>query len=235
MRTERKEAVFLNRRRARRSGTDSGPIRKKQRSVREDPVGKTAGALSREAERNGNDMKFVRERIVSQGGRYKDADLVHYTTEQTKRLARTERKRLTPEKIRRQNEKNRERYLRQLLNTNFTDEDFRVDLTYTDRELPGSRAEAKRDLRDYLERLRRLFRKRGAVLRYVRVTGGGREKERGEGLTRLHHHVIVGGADGRITREEIEDLWKKGRGETRRLRAEEDGYTGLMTLMAYCL
>lgn len=172
-------------------------------------------------------MKFVRERIVTQGRRYKDADIVHYTDEQVRRIKGTRRQALTPEKIRRQNEKNRERCLRQLLNANFADGDLRIDLTYDDKYLPDSRRQAKKDLRNYLDRLRRLFKKRGAELRYIKVTGGGREKERGPGLTRLHHHVIVGGADGKVSRDEIENLWKRGRGESRRLRAERDGYTGL--------
>lgn len=171
-------------------------------------------------------MKFVRERNVVQGRRYKDVDIVHYTDEQVRRIKGTRRQALTPEKIRRQNEKNRERYLRQLLNTNFVDGDLRVDLTYDDKSLPDSRKQAKKDLSNYLDRLRRLFKKRGAELKYIKVTGGGREYERGKELTRLHHHIIIG-ADPKITREEIEDLWGKGRGESRRLRADRDGYTGL--------
>lgn len=174
----------------------------------------------------GGILKFVRERTVTQGRRYKDADIVHYTDEQTRRIKGTRRQALTPEKIRRQNEKNRERYLRQLLNTNFIDGDFRIDLTYDEDHCPGSREAAKKDLSRYIERIRRLYKKRGAALKYIRVTGGGREKECGKGLTRLHHHLIVG-ADGNVSREEIENLWGKGRSDSRRLKADKDGFGAL--------
>ncbi len=166
-------------------------------------------------------MKFVRERLVKQRRQYLDADIIRYSTEQERRLPKKRKRELTPEAVKKQNEKNRRRYLKQLINTNFSDEDYRLDLTYADE--PENTEQAKKDLTLFVERLRRLYKKHGAEFRYIKVTGGGREKENG-GRTRVHHHLVLSGG---VPRGEIENQWKKGRKSCQRLQADAGGYEGL--------
>lgn len=175
-------------------------------------------------------MKFIRERRVKQGKRYLDVDLVTYTTEQERRLPKRSKREITVEKIRRQNHKNQERSLRQIINANFDDTDYFAAFTYA--QQPPDRETAKKDINRYLERLRRLYKKRGVKLKYIVVTGGGREKEKGEGLTRLHHHVVIGSAGGAVTRDEIEAMWKEGRRFCGMLQAGDEGYGSLAHYLA---
>ena len=121
------------------------------------------------------------------------------------------------------NDKNAKKHLIRLLNTNFTDKDLSVTLTYDKENLPQTEEEAKKDVSNYLRRIK-TYRKRQGLedLKYIAVI---EYKEHGEGkkAIRLHHHIVISGVD----RDIAEQLWKKGRANADRLKADEFGYEGL--------
>ncbi|MGL5084946.1 MAG: rolling circle replication-associated protein, partial [Clostridium sp.] len=121
------------------------------------------------------------------------------------------------------NDKNAKKHLIRLLNTNFTDKDLSVTLTYDKENLPGAEEEARKDVANYLRRIKTYRKKQGMEdLKYIAVV---EYKEAGEGkkTIRLHHHIVISGMD----RDLAEQLWKKGRANADRLKADEFGYEGL--------
>ncbi len=106
-----------------------------------------------------------------------------------------------------------ERKLVRLLNTNFTSNDYEIHFTYADGNLPEDDTQAKKDIQNFLRRARRLYKARGAELKYVAVTEGGIN-----GI-RYCHRVIM---SGEIDRCELGALWGYGYIGIRRLQL--DGY-----------
>jgi len=107
------------------------------------------------------------------------------------------------------------------MNTNFTDLDYRIDLTYADDFLPDP-LQAKLDVENYLRRVKYACRKQGLPSpRYMGVSEGKREGSRQK---RVHHHLVISCS---ITRDELEAIWKKGRARAEHLQADRFGYTAL--------
>lgn len=118
------------------------------------------------------------------------------------------------------NQHRAERRLIRLIHANFTEEDLTLHLTYRQGWLPDSDDRAKKDVQNYLKRLKRKYAKRGCELKYICVT------EKGTRSGRYHHHLIVNGTSG-VSRDELERMWKFGRANSRRLQFGEDGVAGL--------
>lgn len=117
------------------------------------------------------------------------------------------------------NEINAERLLIRLLNANFTDEDYEIHLTYADGNLPEDDDRARRDVQNFLRRVKYARKKQNLPeLKYVSVTEGG------IGDTRYHHHITLSGG---LTREELESLWPYGYANSRKLKFNERGIEGL--------
>ena len=115
------------------------------------------------------------------------------------------------------NKRHREEKLVRLLHANFTPEDLEIHLTYRDQ--PESDEAAKKELANFLRRVRRHMKKNGlGDLKYIAVT------ERGKRGGRYHHHVTIGGG---IDRDTLESLWTNGYANSRRLQFTEDGLRGL--------
>ena len=121
------------------------------------------------------------------------------------------------------NDKNAKKHLIRLINTNFTDEDISLTLTYAEKDLPGSEEESCRDVANYIRRVKRYRKRTGlpelkyiAVIEYKESSG----KERG---VRIHHHIIMSGMD----RDIAEQIWGKGRANADRLKADEFGYEAI--------
>lgn len=84
----------------------------------------------------------------------------------------------SPEAIRRANAENTRKHFERKMNTNFRDEDYRVDLTYADDCLPDAR-QARQDVGNYLRRVKYACQKRGLPPpRYMGVSEGKREGSR---------------------------------------------------------
>lgn len=115
------------------------------------------------------------------------------------------------------NQRHREEKLTRIFHANFTPEDLEIHLTYE--EQPETDEEAKRNLTNFLRKVRRLRKKQGlGPLKYIAVT------ERGKKSGRYHHHVTINGG---IDRDTLEMMWRHGRANSRRLQFSETGLAGL--------
>lgn len=115
------------------------------------------------------------------------------------------------------NAKNARKNLTRKVNANFTEDDLCITLTY--KGTVPDEEQARRDIRNYLRRVRDFRKKNGlSELKYIYVI----EFEDGEGgrkKKRVHHHVIMSGMD----RDTAEKIWGKGWANTRRLQPDEYG------------
>ena len=117
------------------------------------------------------------------------------------------------------NDHNREKKLTRLMNANFTDEDMKIELTYTDEFLPKTDEDANRELRNFFRRIKR-FRKREGLpeLKYIVIT------ERGKRSGRYHHHIVMSGG---MLLKDVRDTWGKGIIRMTQLEETERGYAPL--------
>lgn len=137
-----------------------------------------------------------------------DVDTYPVWDTKTARAARDEARRdAHREAVRRQNQKNARRRLEWIINANFGASDLMLTLEYAHGRQPEDDAQAARDIRNYLGRVKYLRRKLGLPpVRYVYITE--RTESRKYGV-RYHHHIIMSGG---ITRDEAERLWTKRHG-----------------------
>ena len=82
--------------------------------------------------------------------KYLEADVYYYMN--VPHTKRSKRKRVTVPKQEKLNYKNAIRHLNQLLKTNFTDDDYRLDLTYSDDNMPVTLEDAIRMVSNYLKK-----------------------------------------------------------------------------------
>lgn len=116
---------------------------------------------------------------------------------------RGKKKKPTPEQIAKQNQINRENRLRRKIKANFLPDDIWITLKYPKgtRKLLG---EVKKDFTRFIRRMRRWYRKRGAVFKYVyRIEIG---KQGG-----IHIHILINRIRGDPAVELLlEDAWDPG-------------------------
>ncbi len=119
-----------------------------------------------------------------------------------------------------------QRRLIRLVHMNFKGGDWVLTLTYDNGWYPDTEEIARRDMRNYLERMRRLYRMNGEELKYIYVTS------RGEQTGRLHHHMICNALKG-VEKAQLKKLWKKGkRMEAERLELSQTGCADLSVYLA---
>lgn len=121
------------------------------------------------------------------------------------------------------NDKNARKKISRLVNTNFTQEDLMITLTYKNNYLPDEE-EAKRDIQNYINRLKRKRKREGIEepLKYLYVIEYENNKKNSKKV-RIHHHIII----NKMDRDMAESVWKKGRTDSMRLQLECDGLTGI--------
>ena len=105
------------------------------------------------------------------------------------------RKNITPEMVRKNNDRLAVLNLTKLLNANFGERDMHITLTY---EVAPTMEAAKKDRKNFIERLKYQLRKQGKELKAICVT----EYEN----TRPHHHIVLNINDMEL----ITKCWKKG-------------------------
>lgn len=106
----------------------------------------------------------------------------------------------TPDWMKIANQKQKEKKLSRLIQTNFTRDDIYLTLTY---ETEPEFEEGKKKLQKFLRTLRRRYKKKGWELKYIYRT-----EYRGH---RLHHHLIINDpTHGNVKRRDIQELWKEG-------------------------
>lgn len=149
-------------------------------------------------------------------GDYLDVDIFPVYEKQS---GRGKRRKPTSETMKRLNQRNAERKLTRLLNTNFTKKDIRFDLTYDEKHLPMDAPAAQREMQNFIRRVKRYREKNGLPeLKYVAVT------ETGEKGGRLHHHLVMsGGVDITI----LAELWGRGYTTAKPLQFNESGIAGI--------
>ncbi|NFL86825.1 hypothetical protein FDB24_11365 [Clostridium botulinum] len=125
------------------------------------------------------------------------------------------------------NDKNTKKKIVRLVNTNFTNNDVMVTLTYDDKHLPNEE-EARKDIQNYIRKLRRYRRKEGlSELKYIYVIEFKKEEEKSKKI-RVHHHMII----NKMDRDIIEKLWGKGYANAKRLQSDEFGLEGMARYIA---
>lgn len=117
------------------------------------------------------------------------------------------------------NDHNRVKKLTRLLNTNFDENDIKIELTYSDDNLPASDEEAEKALKNFLRRLKR-FRCKAKLseLKYITIT------EKGKKTGRYHHHCVLSGG---MLLSDVRNIWGKGIIRMTQLELNENGLSGL--------
>lgn len=113
-------------------------------------------------------------------------------------IPRGKNEKKTPEDVAKVNQRNAETKLRRLINTNFKENDLHMVLTYKKNERP-SPDEAKILIAKFLRDIRKIFKKKGTVFKYILVT----EYKKAS----IHHHIVMSYLDPR----EIQKVWPYGK------------------------
>ncbi len=166
-------------------------------------------------------MPYREKRIYS--GDYYEVEIfpISYLEQRQKRK---QKEKLTKPKQRNLNHKNAIKHLIRLINSNFTKYDIAVHLTYDDENLPHDEEQGRKDIQNYIRRLKTAIKKKGLPdLKYIAVIECHNPDEGRKGI-RIHHHIIV---SGDLSRDEVEATWGKGRCNADRLQPDEFGFEGL--------
>lgn len=97
---------------------------------------------------------------------------------------RRERKKPTPEEVKKQNQRNRERHVWRILAANFWEGGWHTVLTFRLEDRPKSIEDAKKVRKEFMGAMRREYKKAGRVFKYLCVMEAG---ERGA----VHFHLIT--------------------------------------------
>lgn len=143
-------------------------------------------------------------------------------------IPRKDKEKATKESQKNLNDKNAKKHFVRIVNTNFTQNDLLITLTYQDKYLPTQK-QAKKDITNYIRRLKRYRKKHNLPeLKYVYVIEWVDETDQHKSKkVRVHHHIII----NKMDRNAAEDLWGKGRVEARRLQPDEYGLEGIARYM----
>lgn len=119
---------------------------------------------------------------------------------------RGKKRKLTPEDVRRQNERNRWRKIQRLILNNFHEGDWHLILKYRPEERPETYEEAKAHRKKFLDKMRAAYKKAGIPFKWIAVT------ERGKRGHVLHHHLVIEDIrrDGIDTVKLVKKLWTYG-------------------------
>ena len=148
-----------------------------------------------------------------------------WTAQEAQRAKRAKPSRKAQENL---NHKNTKKKIMRLTNMNFTDADLWGTFGYDDANLPATLEAARKDVVNFLRRVKNARKKLGLPpIRYIYVTEW---RHDGEDV-RCHHHIVM---SGDMDRDAIEKLWHGGAyPQTRRLRVKEDcGLNGLGAYLA---
>ena len=144
-------------------------------------------------------------------------EIIRYDTKaaENELISRKMKTASTPESKKRHNEAESKRHLSRLLNTNFSENDIFVTLTYKPESQPKDTDHAERNLTNFFRRAKR-YRENNHLppLEYIAVT----ENQTG----RVHHHIIMSPQSW----DDLKKIWGNGHCKISNLN-EEDGFQGL--------
>lgn len=119
------------------------------------------------------------------------------------------------------NDKKAHTYCTHIIDHNFTNKDLMVTLTYSDDALVVFE-KARKDVVNYLRRLGAYLKRHNlGELKYVYVIEYDNSDEH---KIRVHHHIVL---SGNVPRDVCEEKWTCGFVNTKRLQANEYGFTAL--------
>lgn len=121
------------------------------------------------------------------------------------------------------NDRRAELWLMAVAHANFHKGDYSLHLTFADEKLPKDDEAFERVIRNFMARIRRLYRKAEALLKYIIVRAW-------SGKGRPHLHLILSGG---VEREAIEDCWGQGFANCDRLEFNETGIADLVTYFGH--
>lgn len=167
-------------------------------------------------------MPYREKKIIS--GQIVEIEIYPISLREKKQSRKKKAKESQP-KQKNLNDKNAKKHFIRIVNTNFTDKDIVIHLTYSDDKLPKDPEQAKRDAANYIRRLNH-YRKKNklSAIKYIIVTEyhepdlNDKRKR-----VRIHHHIIMSGMD----RDIAESFWRRGRANADRLQQDEFGFEGL--------
>ena len=133
--------------------------------------------------------------------------------------ARQAKKNQTPAAMARYNMERARRRVVQLADANFGPEDISLTLTYAGD--PPSYERAQKDVKNFLEKVRR--RRKAAGLPELKYLYSIEDREDGR-KKRIHCHMLMSGG---MRREELEELWAKGYANADRLQPDGHGLEGI--------
>ena len=136
--------------------------------------------------------------------------------------ARAKRSNGTTEAMQKINRKNAVRKLERLMHCNFQQGDLFLTLTHRD---GTDEIRAKKDIDNYIRKLKRRAAKKGKTLKYIYVA----ESSERDGVVRWHVHMIM--VAGIVSREEAEQLWGHGVVTQSVVRMDSNGLKGLAAYM----
>lgn len=167
---------------------------------------------------------------------YMEVDLYPVTVQKHRASRRAKQKEATTLAMQEYNDKRAKRYHVQLVNTNFTENDFAWTGTYDNNHLPkpDDTRQADRDWTNYIKRVYRWCDKNGVQRPlWVMATEYATTSENGTVVGRNHHHAIIQHTQG-LTRDILEDLWcdasgrKMGLAQCDRLQFDHGSVEGLV-------
>lgn len=120
------------------------------------------------------------------------------------------------------NERHARERLTWLIHENFDRNSVSVTLTYDDAWYPDSEKRFEKDIRNYIAKLKRLYKKAGAEFKYIVIKAFGE-------LGRCHLHLIMSGG---VNRDGIESAWNFGRSNADRLQFNACGVIDLSVYLA---
>ncbi|GGC88236.1 rolling circle replication-associated protein [Enterococcus wangshanyuanii] len=174
-------------------------------------------------------------------GNYMEVDIVPLPEEVVNKLSGTSRKRkknMTRPRQQLVNDTRSFKWMRLAINGNFFKGDYYFTLTYDNGELPtpDKVEEAKKDLSNFLRKVRTQYKKKQIELKYIWVMEYELDDE-GEYMTRVHFHLVMNKG---VDRDTLEDCWSRGRGKNRKMfgyvyarRVQPNGDFGLERLSGY--
>ena len=140
-----------------------------------------------------NRSNFIREICIA-------GAVIDVTVKFSSRAAQNQRSaKINPtrEAVMKNNDRIAEKELARLMNANFIPGDWHVTLTYEGAE--PTEKDAKRELKNFIKRMSREFRKIGKEFKWIAVTEYKNH--------RIHHHIVMSYIDAKV----IENQWKRGR------------------------
>lgn len=163
-------------------------------------------------------MRCIYREKTYKCGDYKEVYIYPCYAETAKLGKRKPKAKPTAEAQRKLNKRISENNLIRLLNANFTAHDIAFDLTYKAGKNPETDEQAKKDLQNFLRRVKRYRNSHGLPpLKYIAVT------ERGKKKGRVHHHLVINGG---ISINKLAELWGLGYTTAQPLQFDETGLIG---------